>query len=419
MKSILVHLPAYREPELVPTIKDALKNAEHPERVHFGICRQYCEEDGFDNIDEFRTDSRFKIKDIPHTQAKGLATARSIINEELLEDEDFVCQLDSHHRFSKNWDSTLIDWYEDLKSEGYNPIIGGYLPYYNPFNDPEDRVQEPWVSDAACFYPHGTLFIRPSGVGGWESLEKPYPARFLSGHFAFGPNSWAKEVRHDPNIFFAGEEINLTVRSFTHGYDLFHPHRVVIWHATMRTERDGILVWDDYTKAGKGVDELQDKARARIRQLLGAEDNGIDLGAYGLGSSRTVSDYEDFSGLDFRKHRIQKHTLSLNAPPNPPISQENPWVKSFYHCINFSKKDFKQNDYDCMIVAFDDADGNSVFRDDWDEARIKYNFSHPGDWFSFENIFNEQYQKDPVKWVMWGHSKSKGWAERIEGKVGK
>lgn len=47
----------------------------------------------------------------------------------------------------ENWDETLIKWYYDLKKEGYNPIIGGYLPYYNPFNDPADRVQEPWQSE--------------------------------------------------------------------------------------------------------------------------------------------------------------------------------------------------------------------------------------------------------------------------------
>jgi len=45
MEKILVHLPAYREPELIPTIKSALENAKHPERIHFGICRQYNPDD--------------------------------------------------------------------------------------------------------------------------------------------------------------------------------------------------------------------------------------------------------------------------------------------------------------------------------------------------------------------------------------
>ncbi len=40
-ETIFIHLPAYRDPELVPTIKDALKNAKYPKRIHFGICRQY------------------------------------------------------------------------------------------------------------------------------------------------------------------------------------------------------------------------------------------------------------------------------------------------------------------------------------------------------------------------------------------
>jgi redox-sensitive bicupin YhaK (pirin superfamily) len=38
-QKILLHLPAYREPELIPTIKSALANAEYPERVHFGVLR--------------------------------------------------------------------------------------------------------------------------------------------------------------------------------------------------------------------------------------------------------------------------------------------------------------------------------------------------------------------------------------------
>ena len=108
METILVHLPAYREPELIPTIKDALKQAKHPERVHFGICRQFDERDDFDNVDEFRDDPRFKIFDMPAVESKGLPYARAIINEQLLTDEDFVLQLDSHHRFAKNWDKTLI-----------------------------------------------------------------------------------------------------------------------------------------------------------------------------------------------------------------------------------------------------------------------------------------------------------------------
>lgn len=417
MKTILLHLPAYREPELIPTIKSALDNAKHPNRIHFGICRQYNPEDGFDNLDEYRDDPRFKIHDMHYEKAKGLATARAIINDELLTDEDFVCQLDSHHRFAKNWDDTLIRWYNQLQKEGYNPLICGYLPYYNPFNDPDDRVHEPWLSEAASFYPHGTIFIRPTGVPNWQSLKKPYPARFLSGHFAFGPNKWAKEVRHDPNIFFAGEEINLTVRSFTHGYDLFHPHKVVIWHATMREERSGKLVWDDQSKRGESMWwKGNDSARARIRQLLGVEDNGINLGEYGLGTKRTIRDYEKYAGIHFKKKSFQKYTKDNSFPPNPYNFEseedwENSFMFSFYHLVNLDRHEMSGDDYDSILIAFDDEDGMGMHSVSINDVRLS-DFLNKSKPIHYEEMF--MADKKPHRIVFWGHSKSRGWAERVE-----
>ena len=417
MERILVHLPAYREPELIQTIKSALENAEFPERIHFGICRQFNPEDGFDNLDEYRNNPQFKIKDIHYIEAKGLAYARSVINEELLTDEEFVCQLDSHHRFEKNWDSTLINWYYELKDDGHNPLICGYLPYYDPFNDPDKRVTEPWFSRAECFYPHGTIFIRPTSVyGGWEHLTKPYPARFISGHFCFGPNKWAKDVRHDPNIFFAGEEINLSVRSFTYGYDLFHPHRVVIWHATMREERSGKLVWDDQHKRGDDTWwKQQNIGRSRIRQMLGVEDNSHDLGPYGLGPIRTIRDYEKYSGINFKNKSFQKWTIDNKFPPNPQYDTEEEWensfIKSFYHLITITRKDLPENDYDFILVAYDNEEGISL-HNKYINGNDLLKFLNGDKPIHYEETFTTN--ENPVRVVYWAHSPKRGWCERKE-----
>jgi hypothetical protein len=417
---IMVHLPAYREPELVPTIKDALKNAKYPERIVFGICRQFNPDDEFDNVDEFRNDPRFKIIDINYKDAKGLAYARALINDTLLEDEEFLLQLDSHHRFTENWDETLLTWYYDLKAEGYNPLICGYLPYYNPFNDPAQRVQEPWFSQAACFYPHGTIFIRPTGIPNWQDLTKPFPARFLSGHFAFGPNKWARDVRHDPNIFFSGEELNLTVRSYTSGYDLFHPHRVIIWHATMREERSGMLIWDDQHKRGDySWTKQQNTARARIRQLIGVEDNGFDLGPYVLGSVRTIRDYEKYAGINFKKRAFQKWTVDNKFPPNPNnYNTEEEWeqsfTKSFYHLVNIDRKQLPADDYDFILVAFDDKDGKSVNSRFINGSDLQKFLSGRGP-IHYEEMF--LVEENPSRLVFWGHSAERGWAERVEIKL--
>ncbi len=62
---IFVQIASYRDPQLVPTIKDMLANAKRPKNLVLGISRQFSESDGFDNLDEFRSDKRFKILDIP------------------------------------------------------------------------------------------------------------------------------------------------------------------------------------------------------------------------------------------------------------------------------------------------------------------------------------------------------------------
>lgn len=417
MDRIFVHLPAYREPELIPTIKDALAQAKHPERIHFGICRQFNPEDGFDNVDEFRGDPRFHIYDMPYEQAKGLATARAIINEELLTDQEFVLQLDAHHRFTENWDETLLTWYYQLKEEGHNPLLCGYLPYYDPFRDPEGRVQEPWYSEAASFYPHGTIFIRPTGFyTDFRKFDKPVPARFISGHFCFGPNKWAQEVKHDRDIFFAGEEINLTVRSYTHGYDLFHPHRVVIWHATMREERAGKLVWDDQSKRKEDMWWRQnDRGRAKIRKLLRVEENDFDLTGYDLGDVRSLQDYEQYAGINFKLKSFQAYTRQNKFPPNPIIHGRDEWEStfsmSFYHLVNIDRSVLNQNDYDYILLAYDDEEGIGIYSENITGTRLK-EFLEQNKTIHFENMFNTDIK--PTRVVYWAHSKERGFAERQE-----
>jgi len=413
MEKIFVHLPAYREPELIPTIKDALKQAKHKERIVFGICLQYNPDDKFDDLCEFENNENFKIDKIYYTQAKGLPYARYRINE-MITDEDYILQLDSHHRFAKNWDTTLISMHNKLEKKGKKPILTGYLPYYNPFDD-TDRTMEPWLQEAAAFYPHGTIFIRPVGIPNWKNLKEPIPSRFISGHFAFARTEWAKEIKHDPDIYFSGEEINLTVRSFTHGYDLFHPHKLVIWHATMREERNGILVWDDQSKRGEDWWTQQNKARAKIRQLFGVEDNGYDLTGFDLGKQRTLRDYEKYAGLNFQKKAMQKYTAERKLPPNPIIEDETEWEKSFIHSfyflVNITKSDFPENDYERILVAFDDENRIGIKSYFIDDERL-HNLMNKGTAIHYEEMFLTE--KMPSSVVYWAYSKGRGWSERVE-----
>ncbi len=74
-------------------------------------------------------------------------------------------------------------------------------------------------------------------------MTEPIPARFYSAHFAFTVGQFCKEVPHDPEYYFHGEEISIAVRAYTWGYDLFHPHKVIAWHEYTRKGRT--KQWDD------------------------------------------------------------------------------------------------------------------------------------------------------------------------------
>jgi hypothetical protein len=232
---IFIQIASYCDPELIHTIRDCLANADNPQNLKFCIGWQRREED--DSIKEFFNDPRFIILSIPYKDTKGCCWMRHKI-QQFYSGEKYTLQLDSHHRFIKGWDTTLIEMFETLQQKCKKPLITAYLPSYNPENDPAERSNEPWKIKYEKTV-DGHISTHPSFMKGTE----PIPAQFYSGHFTFTLGIFCIEVQHDPNLYFMGEEINIGIRAFTHGYDMFHPHVVIAWHEYTRKNRQ--KHWDD------------------------------------------------------------------------------------------------------------------------------------------------------------------------------
>jgi len=88
---------------------------------------------------------------------------------------------------------------------------------------------------------------------------------------------------------------------------------------------------------------------------------------------------------------------------------------SFYQLVQFSKSTFKHDDYDFWVCAFDDENGNEIWREDYQEHQISSLLNSPGDWYNEEKFFLTE--TIPARWVIWAHSKSQGWVERIEEQI--
>ena len=320
--TIFIQIASYRDPELLPTIRDCISKAKYPENLTFGICWQ---RDETESLQEFADDTRFQVIDIPWNESKGLCWARSLI-QKLWRGEKYTMQLDSHHRFLQDWDQHLIQMME--LTESSKPIITTYAGMYSP---KENRLlnEEPYKMVPDKFTESGTILFYPHSMHNWKSFTKPIRARFVSGHFYFTLGKHCQEYKYDPNLYFAGDEISLSIRSYTLGYDLFHPHYTVVWHEYTREGRT--KHWSDHDENSK-LSGLIDKtwwerdieSKKRLRCLLKEEESDIDLGEYILGRERSHSDYELYAGINFKNRKLHQDSI---RGIEPPINDYSEWYR--------------------------------------------------------------------------------------------
>ena len=307
MKTIFVSIASYRDPELVPTVEDCLAHATYPERLRFGICRQGASDEP---PLPWTGDPRFRILDVDWRSARGVCWARAQIMEQY-DGETYFLQLDSHHRFVQGWDERAVA--QLLLAGGPKPVLTTYGTPYDP-KTPDIRSSIPMQMNFDRFTDAGIPIFRPGQLRGWPAGHRPTRSRFISAHFLLTIGAFVREVPYDPSIYFVGEEITLAVRAFTHGYELFHPSDVIVWHEYTREYRPH-KHWTDHVEAnGVAVPWHQRElvSLAAVRTIL------LDarIGVLGLGTDRTLADYERYAGLDFRSAEADARALGHEEPPD-------------------------------------------------------------------------------------------------------
>ena len=403
-ETIFVQVAAYRDPELVPTVIDLIEQAHQPENLHISIAWQHAPDETIEPLSKY---DQIEVIDIPHTQAQGVCWARGLLQSRY-KGETYTLSLDSHHRFVPGWDTHCKGMIQQLKTKGHSkPLLTAYLPAYAPDNDPAGRVQVPWKMDFDRFIPEGAVFFIPAAIPDFARLTDPIPARFVSAHFIFTLGSFCTEVPYDPHYYFHGEEINLTVRAYTHGYDLFHPHQVIAWHEYSRKGRT--KQWDD----DPGWVLRNQASHTRNRQLfkMDHEPRTIKFGKYGFGKVRPLAAYEQYSGLCFRERAVLPEVLAHQPPPctsypRYAVFKKN-LCKMFKHCIDIQYHQVPEPDYEFWCVAFKDRQGNEIYREDASRAEIDRMFADPDRYCKIWRQF--QCKQLPYSWVVWPYSTSKKW----------
>ncbi|MBM70577.1 MAG: hypothetical protein CME43_14000 [Haliea sp.] len=314
---IFISIAAYREFDLPATLASLLSMADTPSRLRVCVYWQRAPED---SLGDLADSPQLEILDVPYQQSRGVCWARNRIQQQY-RGERYFLQLDGHHRFAPGWDSALVTMLEGLRGSGVQrPVLTTYLPAFDPENDPAARSPEIWLLGADRFDDSGVVFMRPYIPV--EPPEAPVPTRFWSAHFSFSDGAFVHDVPIDPNGYFHGEEIGTCVRAWTSGYDFFCPHRTLVWHEYSRKGRR--CHWDDHSDWSA----RNEAALARYRALVGVDGVApIDLDGYGLGTARSLADYEQFAGLCFADRYIAPETLA-HAPPTLPDCLQDAGARS-------------------------------------------------------------------------------------------
>ena len=267
------------------------------------------------------------------------------------------------------------------------------------------------------FNSNSDLLFFPKLIKDYITLRKNninlIPARFLSGHFIFTTGLFCSECLDDPNLYYRAEELSLSARAYTKGYDFFHPTYSIIWHEY--TRKNCAKHWTDHTKQNGFIVTSKDRAikeKEKAKQLLGLEKPTINFGKYGLGKIRDLHTYELYAGLNFSKQKIHKYAYNISDRyPFPYIMSEEAWSEGMMqeYKIHIDIPEYLIEDISTMIIEYifvscKDKNGNIIYRRKLtDINQLKKNF-----------IFTDCMEDVPNKVILSPYYYETGQADTIE-----
>ena len=315
--TIFVHIAAYRDPDLVATLYNLIKKAAHPERLKFGICLQLDPLDPMSWREEvFPDHAHLQVMHVDAADSRGVCWARSQA-QRFYDGEDFLLQIDSHMRAIQNWDDLLVQTWRDCN---YSKAVLSVYP--NSFYQPCQLETNTLPVMAAHRFDDYNILL-PRALSRYQmpdqQPEKPLPSAFIAGGFLFGPGSIIENVPYDPDLYFCGEEISMAVRLWTHGYNIYCPNRLLLFHLYRMADGDGntsATHWSDH----EDWFQLNRRSMVRVHTLLKSihtapetlspsQKDIASLIYYGLGEERTLSDYQSWAGIDFSMQKIEPKAI--------------------------------------------------------------------------------------------------------------
>jgi Glycosyltransferase (GlcNAc) len=353
---IHVLIASFRDRLCGRTLHNAFQHAEYPHRLFFRVIQQtqsdseleddmgcwdyYCQHYN-SNCQEYQ--DQVRIVPVDSKESKGPTWARSKLSAMIEWDykhqnsdldfvpvqlQDFCMQIDSHMDFSDHFDVELIDMFHQTQND--YAVLSTYV------TDIEENNKDPKNVPNLCMVTF-TSSIRNWATKECVNLKKPKLTNAMWGAgLSFHRCHAEINVPVDPYLdnVFDGEEGSRGIRFFTHGYDVYTPHRVLVTHDYHGHQSNPVVhtwghtdknnkkaPWKQQESNWKWMEEI-DQARNgltvfgsnRVNLLLGignedpalaTETELIRHSRYGLGTKRTLTQAIEFTGINLRERRME------------------------------------------------------------------------------------------------------------------
>lgn len=253
---------------------------------------------------------KVRVVRLDKSEAKGPVYARGL-QPKTLQDEDFCMQIDAHSIFKKSWDMLMLQQWGMTENE-----FAVLSTYPTNYKDLDKNSNNHWEMPHLCgvsMSSSGALSNHQASA--CANLKRPLIAPLWAAGLSFSRCHAERDVPNDLNLkqVFSGEEFSRGARLWTHGYDFYSITRPLI----------GVYYGGD--KGNKGSwhhDRRESKAsQERLMTLLRLPNSDQSpqaiaaLGKFGLGSSRTLEQYIEFTGVDTIRGRAVKEKCIVKYVP--------------------------------------------------------------------------------------------------------
>ena len=343
--TIFVPIAACNEYLIELTIKSALAMSFNPERIFFGVFNNILQKEKslWDNP-FFTNNPQIFYTEILTPAPMGTGFGR--MNASLLanQDYDYVLQIDSHTVFTKGWDIKLIENFDKVKEIAQtDKIILSAVPRGNMYYHAENRdvllssekIFENWGNSEIDPYTNNyhkmvdyklsKPELRYDGIQGnhFDKVNVGVPITYgapifgkeeypeincIHASIVFFQYKVIREVIHDPEDTFNGDQINQSLRLLSRGYRIFSmkdplllsldktlPHLELNDNAPILFDPEwNWRVPDRYKYSGwKYLEYSCEKSKINYKKIF----SGEYVGYWGAPDKKSLSEAKNFMGF--------------------------------------------------------------------------------------------------------------------------